>query len=185
MTSAPRYPVLETERLLLASPAEPDFDAVAQYLMPGAPTFIDAADDKDALWWSLATMIGHWHLRGYGHFAVFEKESGVNIGLIGPWFPQGWPEPELAWQLLRGFDGRGYATEASRGVLHWLYREKKWVSVISLIADDNHASVALACRLEAEPEDIFSHPLVGDVRIWRHHRDRHEAWYKAQEARAK
>lgn len=174
--TAPHYPVLETPRLLLASPAEQNFDAVLQYLMPSARRFVDAVDDPEALWWSLATVIGHWHLRGYGHFAIFDKETGVNLGLCGLWYPEGWPEPELAWQLLEDAEGRGVATEAARGVLHWVFKVRKWVSVISLIADDNRASIALATRLGAEAEGEFTHRMVGTVRIWRHHRATYEAW---------
>ncbi|SFR09620.1 GNAT family N-acetyltransferase [Poseidonocella sedimentorum] len=181
IAKTPLYPVIETDRLLLTSIAEPEFDAVAQYLLPGAPRFIDAAQDRDALWWSLATMIGHWKMRDYGHFAVFEKSRGVNIGLVGPWYPRGWPEPELAWQLIEGFEGRGYATEAARGALHWLFKTRKWVTVTSLIADDNTASIALAKRLGAEPEGLFEHRMLGEVRIWRHHRATYDAWAIAEE----
>ncbi len=91
MPSSPIYPVLETARLKLICPAAPEFDAVAAYLMPGARPFVDQHPDEEAAWWSIATIIGHWHLRGYGHFAVIEKETGLNCGLVGPWFPKGWP----------------------------------------------------------------------------------------------
>jgi len=168
MHAAPLHPVLETERLRLVSPAAPDFDATAAYLMPGARPFVDQFPDEEAVWWSVATIIGHWHLRGWGHFAVTEKATGLQVGLVGPWFPRGWPEPELSWQLLEGAEGRGYATEAARAVLEWLFRERGWASCISLVEEDNERSTALVRRLGARPEGIFDHRLTGRMRIWRH-----------------
>lgn len=162
------FPTIETERLMLICPVAPDFDATAAYLMPGARPFIDQHPDHDAVWWSIATILGHWHLRGYGHFAVIEKETGLNCGLVGPWFPRGWPEPELSWQLLDGADGRGIATEAARAVLEWLFREKAWASCISLVDDANARSIAMVERLDARPEGTFTHHMTGELRVWRH-----------------
>lgn len=164
------FPKLETKRLVLVSPLTYGFDIEAAYLDPDKHSFLDANPDGDSLWWSIAMIIGHWRLRGFGHFAVMEKESGAHVGLVGPWFPKGWPEPELAWHLLNGFEGQGYATEAAQAVLDWLFNENGWDGAISLIEDNNDASIALAKRLGASPEGEFSHRLGGTYRIWRHDR---------------
>ncbi|KAA2313572.1 N-acetyltransferase [Pseudooceanicola sediminis] len=168
IAKSPTHPVLETARLRLVSPAAPGFDAVGAYLMPGARRFVDQHPDEEAAWWSIATIIGHWHLRGYGHFAVIEKETGLNCGLVGPWFPRGWPEPELSWQLLDGAEGKGIATEAARCVLDWLFQDKGWASCVSLVDPENDRSTAMVERLGARPEGMFSHQMTGDLRIWRH-----------------
>lgn len=165
---SPLFPVLETARLRLICPAAPDFDATAAYLGRNSAEFIDQHPDDEAAWWSIATMIGHWHLRGYGHFAVVDRATGQNYGLVGPWYPHGWPEPELSWQLLEGAEGKGIATEAARAVLDWLFVEKGWSSCISMIDPDNERSVALVQRLGARAEGMFYHTLTGDLRIWRH-----------------
>ncbi|WP_301069991.1 GNAT family N-acetyltransferase [Pseudooceanicola sp.] len=162
------YPEITTERLRLVCPAAPDFDATVAYLMPGARRFINQNPDEDSVWWSIATIIGHWHLRGYGHFAVIEKATGIHVGLVGPWFPKGWPEPELSWQLLEGSGGKGYASEAARGVLDWLFRDKSWASCISLVQEHDARSSALVERLGARAEGVFHHKMTGDMRIWRH-----------------
>ena len=59
----------------------------------------------------------HWVLRGYGPFALEDKATGAFIGVAGPWFPEGWPEPEITWALMLGQTGKGYATEAARRAL--------------------------------------------------------------------
>ena len=92
IVAAPPFPVIETERLRLVSPAGPDFDAQEAFLMPGAPQFLDHHPDEEATWGSIATIIGHCHLRGYGLFAVLDRQTHEPYGLVGPWFPRGWPE---------------------------------------------------------------------------------------------
>ncbi len=165
-----RFPSLHTSRLQLVSPAEASFDAQQAFLSIGAPRFIEAADDPDALWWSIATIIGHWHLRGYGLFAVIERSSGRPVGLIGPWFPKGWPEPELSWHLTEDARGKGYATEAADAVLQWLFQEQNWSDIASFIPEDNDASIALAQRMGAQAEQLVSFRLAPaeNMRTWRH-----------------
>ncbi|MCA0922132.1 GNAT family N-acetyltransferase [Pseudooceanicola nanhaiensis] len=164
---APVHPELETERLRLVAPVGPGFDATAAFLMEGAPRFVGQSTDE-AAWWSVATIVGHWHLRGYGHFALLDKATGVPLGLVGPWYPRNWPEPELTWHLLEGCEGRGYATEAARRVLDWVFDDLRWSSCISLVGDDNAPSTNMAIRLGATREGLFNHPMTGDMRIWRH-----------------
>lgn len=168
IVAAPSFPVIETERLRLVSPAGPDFDAENAFLMPGAPRFLNQNADAEATWWSVATIIGHWHLRGYGMFAVIEKTTDEALGLVGPWFPKGWPEPELCWNLVEGADERNLDQEALRGVLDWLFTDQKWPSVISLVDPGNADSLRMAKTLGARAEGKFTHDLAGNFRVWRH-----------------
>ncbi|MEW2912574.1 GNAT family N-acetyltransferase [Leisingera sp. JC11] len=165
-----RYPRLLSKRLMLISPADPEFDAQAAFLAPGAPRFINAADDSDSLWWSIATIIGHWHLHGYGLFAVVERSTGSTVGLVGPWFPKGWPEPELSWHLMETGGGKGYASEAVHCVLDWLFAQAGWDSIVSYVPEENEASIALARRVGAQPERLASFRLqpAPNIRAWRH-----------------
>ncbi|WP_237754627.1 MULTISPECIES: GNAT family N-acetyltransferase [unclassified Leisingera] len=165
-----RYPRLVSKRLMLISPADPEFDAQAAFLAPDAPRFINVADDADSLWWSIATIIGHWHLHGYGLFAVVERSTGDTVGLVGPWFPKGWPEPELSWHLMETGEGKGYASEAVQCVLDWLFNAAGWDTIVSYVPEENTASIALARRAGAQPERLVSFPLqpAPGLRCWRH-----------------
>ncbi len=108
---------LETERLKLRMWREGDLDdyaemsadpAVMQYLTLGK--LFTRAD----AWRSIAFFIGHWEMRGYGHWAVEEKATGRMIGRIGFLNPEGWPGFEIGWTLARHAWGKGYATEGGR-----------------------------------------------------------------------
>lgn len=170
-----RYARLISPRLMLVSPAEPGFDANEAFLAPDSPRFFDVSDDTDSLWWSIASIIGHWNLRGYGLFVVIERSTGTPVGLVGPWFPQGWPEPELSWHLTENARGKGYASEAAECVLEWLFSALKWNTLVSYIPEDNAPSIALARRIGAQPGEPVSFRLqpAPNIRAWRHDPDRY------------
>ena len=141
---------LQTDRLILRRLRESDFDAYAEmcadpevmrYLGDGQPL------TRPLAWRNLAMMVGHWSLRGYGLWAVEERSSGVLVGRIGFWNPEGWPGFELGWTLRRSFWGRGYATEAARAALEFAFTRLGQARVISLIHPQNAASIRVALRL--------------------------------------
>lgn len=141
---------LETERLILRMFREDDFEAYARicadadvmrYLGGGKPyTRLEA-------WRHMAFLVGHWQLRGYGHWAVEEKASGNLVGRIGFLNPAGWPGFEIGWTLGRESWGRGYATEGARRALDYAFGEMGRDHVISLIHPENEGSIRVAERL--------------------------------------
>ncbi len=141
---------LETERLVLRMLRQSDLDAYAE--MCGDPEVLrfignGAPMSRADAWRSLAMMLGHWQLRGYGLWAVEEKASGVLVGRVGFWEPEGWPAFEVGWTLRRHWWGRGFATEAAGAALAHAFRRMGRSHVISLIRAGNLASVRVAERL--------------------------------------
>ncbi|MBV8526751.1 MAG: GNAT family N-acetyltransferase, partial [Candidatus Dormibacteraeota bacterium] len=135
--TASGYPArVETERLILRPFRQSDFETyarmlgdpeVVRYLLPGGP-----APRSDA-WRHMAMLAGHWHLKGFGHWAVEVKETGQFIGRAGLWFPEGWPDYEVGWVIDREAWGHGYATEAARPALQHARETLGLRHVISLI----------------------------------------------------
>lgn len=145
---------LETERLTLRMWREDDFEdyaricadeEVMRYLGGKAYSRLEA-------WRSMAYMIGHWHLRGYGHWAVEEKASGHFIGRMGFFNPAGWPGFEVGWTLARESWGRGYASEGARRMLSYAFTEMDRDHVISLIHPENRASIKVAEKMGEKVE---------------------------------
>ena len=141
---------LETDRLILRMLRESDLDAYAE--MCADPEVVRYIGDCQPLvrplaWRNLAMMVGHWSLRGYGLWAAEERSSGVMVGRIGFWNPEGWPGFELGWMLRRSFWGRGYATEGARAALQFAFTQLEQPHVISLIHPENAASIRVAKRL--------------------------------------
>jgi RimJ/RimL family protein N-acetyltransferase len=106
-------------------------------------------------WRALAAYLGHWHLRGYGPYAVVEKSTGAMVGPVGLWFPIEWPEPEIKWSLARRFWGRGFATEAATAVRDMAATILGRTRLISVIRPDNVRSQAVARRLGGVHENTI------------------------------
>ncbi|HYP52908.1 MAG TPA: GNAT family N-acetyltransferase [Pyrinomonadaceae bacterium] len=140
---------LETERLILRAWREDDFDTYERMCAdPDVMRYIGGKPlSRLEAWRSMAYMVGHWHLRGYGHWAVEEKASGRFAGRMGFLNPEGWPGFEAGWSLAREFWGRGYATEGARRMLDYAFDEMNREHVISLIHPDNRASINVAEKM--------------------------------------
>lgn len=161
-------PTLETERLILRAPAAADFDAVAQFYASDRAKFVGGPATAAQSWRTLASEIGHWALRGYGRWSVEEASSGKLCGIIGLWNPHGWPEAEIGWDLMAGFEGNGYATEAALAARSYAYDVLGRDTIISLVAPENNGSRNVAKRMGATFEAMFQHEKFGALEIWRH-----------------
>ena len=145
-------PTLETERLVLRAFRESDTDAYAEMLAdPEVMRFLGNPMSRAEAWRIMAMVLGHWHLRGHGFWAVEEKSGGELVGRVGCWRPEGWPGLEVGWTLRRASWGRGYATEAARAAARYAFTALDQTRVLSLIAPDNVASIRVAERLGERP----------------------------------
>jgi len=157
---------LETDRLILRMwREETDFEAYAKMTAdPEVMRFLGGqAFNRMEAWRNMAFHVGHWQLRGYGHFAVEEKATGEFVGRIGFMNPVGWPAFELGWTLARHVWGRGYATEGARRALAYAFDELDKDHVISLINPLNTNSIRVAERLGEKEEgktELFDHDVL-------------------------
>ena len=106
-------------------------------------------------WRTMSGMIVHWYLRGYGPYAVEETGSGRVLGTVGFWYPNDWPSPEIKWALAKPYWGKGYASEATRAIQTVVLVYRPDISLISLIHNDNKASIKLAESVGASLEKII------------------------------
>lgn len=100
-------------------------------------------------WRAMASMVGHWQLRGYGPYCLELQATKQVVGICGLWYPNDWPEPEIKWGLVRSHWGQGYAKEAAIAVKQMVARDLADLSLISLIFAENHNSIRLALSLGA------------------------------------
>lgn len=164
----PVIPTLETQRLILRGPSMEDFPPFADFYASDRSEFVGGPLTDEAAWRMLAMEIGHWVLKGYGRWTVALKDSDAPIGMIGPFCPQGWPEPEIGWDLYNGYEGKGYATEAALAARAYAYDVLNWPTAISLVKPENVKSAALAMRLGARADGTFTHERHGTMDVYRH-----------------
>lgn len=168
---------IETDRLILRPMAPDDVEPhlammrderVARFLSPdGEP------QSRETLWRAFAAMLGHWQIRGFGMFSVFERAGGAWAGRVGPWMPEGWPGLECGWAVAPAHWGKAYAGEAAIASIRWIFAQRPELSrIISLIAPGNANSQRVAAKIgERKTGEVFYHDIVGDIDIWAASRD--------------
>ncbi|MGR3795994.1 GNAT family N-acetyltransferase [Vannielia sp. SX4] len=161
-------PTLETERLILRAPDMGDFEPFAAFYASDRAKYVGGPLNREGSWRMLAMEIGHWTLAGFGRWIVDVKGGAKTAGLVGLFAPEGWPEPEIGWDLFAGHEGRGYATEAALAARAYAYDVLGWQTAISLVKPGNEASARVAERMDARPDGDFAHERHGTVHIWRH-----------------
>ncbi len=141
-------PTLKTERLILRPFRESDFERYAQQCAdPEVLRYIGQPIGLKQAWKGMAAHLGHWQLRGFGKWAVEERNTGLFMGHCGLQNPATWPGPELGWVFHRSAWGHGYATEAAQVALAYAFEEAKLPEVISLIHPENQLSIRVATKL--------------------------------------
>lgn len=168
-------PVLVTERLTLRAPAPQDADAFVAYYQTDRSRFTGGPMAPRMAWHFFGTEIGHWAIHGFGMFTVTRTGDDTPLGIVGHWYPLGWPEREVGWVLFDGAEGRGIAHEAARACIDHAYAALGWDSVVSYIDPANARSIALAERLGATldenatpPVPIRKDPEAPESLVYRH-----------------
>jgi RimJ/RimL family protein N-acetyltransferase len=151
-------PEVRTERLLMRGWREEEFEAWAaicaddEVMRPlGQP---GGLDDPEA-WKNLAMWVGHWELRGFGHWLLEELDTGSLVGRAGLYCPASWPAIEVGWTVAREHWGKGYAPEAARAACEWGHDELGLRHIISLIEPSNTRSIRVAEKLGQTVEGHF------------------------------
>jgi RimJ/RimL family protein N-acetyltransferase len=160
-------PVLQTARLTLRGPKDSDAGPLGAFLeSPRARNIGGPWPASDAPDW-LAFTTRRWAERGRGLWFVALKDNDTPIGRIGLLDHSDWHEPELAWFLFAGYDGKGYAYEAALAARSFAADSLKLPPLFSFIEASNARSKALAQRLGAKPErDTIFHETA--LTVYRH-----------------
>jgi RimJ/RimL family protein N-acetyltransferase len=161
--------VIESERLRLRHWQPKDFDAYAAYYADEeSAKYIGGACDRNQAWRRMAAELGHWTLRGFGFWALEEKETTELVGCTGLWFPEGWPELEVGYWLLQNGRGKGYATEAARRAREYAYETLGAKTLVSYIHLENEPSKRVAERIGAHYEKTIELLDFGPHCVYRH-----------------
>jgi RimJ/RimL family protein N-acetyltransferase len=145
-----QIPKIVSKRLILRGFEEEDLDAYAEMCGDSeVMRYIGTGQtlSRSESWRNMAMMLGHWKLRGYGMWAVEERQSGEMIGRVGCLKPEGWIDFEIGWSIRRAFWGQGFATEAGKKAIAYAFEELQQTHVISLIRPENIASQRVAEKL--------------------------------------
>ena len=142
--------MIETERLILRRiDPERDFEPWAKAMANEETVrYLGTKPmSRPEAWRSMAVVMGHWEIRGYGFFSLELKATGEWVGRVGPWNPEGWPAPEVGWTISPDHLRRGYATEAAQASLRYVFEDLGWTDVIHVILPGNVGSIGVAEKI--------------------------------------
>lgn len=161
-------PLLETARLRLRGWRADDIDAIAAFFADEeSARFVGGVCSRRDAWRRLASIAGHWCLRGYGVWALEAKDTGTLAGWCGLWCPDEFPEIELGWTLMASARRRGLATEAATRAREFAFSTLRLPTLVSYIDADNIPSQQVARRLGAAPDGEVQ--IQGKTAtVWRH-----------------
>ena len=149
-------PSLNTDLLLLRAFEKNDLDPFAAMVADSEvmqqATYDGTAMTRAQAWNWLCLMLGHWHMRDFGIWAVEEKSSGEFIGRIGLQFLDWFDDVELVWMLSKSAWGKGFASEGARAAIDFGLNNLALPRIAAVIRQENKRSVRLAERLGMELE---------------------------------
>ena len=120
---------------------------IDENLMADSATYTGNAMSRAQAWNWLCMMLGHWHMRGYGIWAVEERQSGELLGRIGLQFLEWFDDVELVWMLKQSAWRKGFGTEGSRAAIKFGFTNLDIHCLSAVIHLGNEPSVRLAERL--------------------------------------
>ena len=140
--------IIETERLLLKPLEESDAEELFRiYSVPENVQFMGKGSGSvDELRGHISRHIKEHPETGPGLSAIFLKENGDLIGRAGLFLStiDGASEVELAYLVDRYHWGKGYATEASKGILEYGFGDLGLARIIAVIHPLNTSSIRVA-----------------------------------------
>jgi RimJ/RimL family protein N-acetyltransferase len=161
-----KYPVIETASAFLRRPDAREQDVALRTFGRGAAMATAPLRGPQA-WRQLALFLGHWELHGHGLFAVVPQGTEAAVGLVGPWQPAGWPEPEIGW-LIWAPGAEALALEAARAARGFAGMRLGWTDAVSYVAEGDAASAALATALGAVADPFAAAAEGAACAVFRH-----------------
>lgn len=107
---------------------------VARYVGDGAPITLEQCQS-----W-LEVTAANYARRGYGMFALEDRETGEVVGFCGLVHPGGQPEPEIKYALRRARWGLGMASEFVPALLAYGATAHRMREIIATVHPDNLTS---------------------------------------------
>lgn len=136
--------MIDTPRLLLREFSEADFPALYAIVSnPETMRFSDGVESEATARVRLTAFCQSYADRGFGKWAVEERESGDIVGYCGFGVEEfdGCVEPELGFRFLPAFWGVGFATEAALGCSRYAFSLLKFPRYFGFANPANVASV--------------------------------------------
>jgi RimJ/RimL family protein N-acetyltransferase len=146
-----------TERLLLRDLEPDDLEALYEVLGdPVAMRYYSAPFDRDRVATWIEWARGSYRDSGFGLWAVIRRSDGRFLGDCGPMLQpvEDRVIPEVGYHIVPAEQGRGYATEATRACVAWIFANTAFDTVCSIVGPDNVPSRAVAAKVHSSMREF-------------------------------
>jgi ribosomal-protein-alanine N-acetyltransferase len=113
---------------------------------------------EDASNYLSARLIPSYSQFGFGFYLVKLKSDRTPVGICGLVKRASLEDVDLGYAFLPAFEGKGYAIEASRGVLDYAWKNLKMKRIVAITHTDNIRSIHLLENLGMKREKTFVLP---------------------------
>lgn len=149
--------MLTTERLRLRELEPDDRDSLLEVLGDAvAMRHYSEPFDRDgvAAWIEWARQ--SYRDNGFGLWAVVRRSDGLFLGDCGPMLQliEDQLIPEVGYHIVPTEQGRGYATEAARACVAWVFAKTDFGMVCSLVSPKNAPSRAVASKVHTGMREV-------------------------------
>lgn len=152
-------PTLHTPRLTLRLPATQDLAACSAFWASERSHMMGGPWTAEQTAHETADVMAQWAKHGFSLFTVTLVGSDDAIGMIGPFFPDAHPEPELGWSLWdANLEGQGLALEAAIAARDWFFANTPYRTAVSHTDPANIRSHRLCERMGAVVDATAPHP---------------------------
>ncbi|WP_433163374.1 GNAT family N-acetyltransferase [Kribbella sp. CA-247076] len=149
---------LQTDRLLIRDWVEDDAEAALEiYGSADVAPWLSPAMDKVSDVPTMRAILRAWieaqpnFVPPAGRWAVTRREDGEVVGgLLIRLLPPYEEDLEIGWQLRPSAWGHGYATEASKALMRWAFKEGAIDELFAVARPHNERAIATARRLGME-----------------------------------
>jgi len=144
-----------------------DFEAFWTFYQSPRAAFVSKPQNRTPAWYGFRAEVASWTLYGMGAWAI--DVDGTLAGQISVCQPPHFPEIEIGWILLDGYEGRSIAYDAACLALDYTWSHIQPATLVSYIDQSNARSITLAERLGAAPDPQAEKWDAVDI-VYRHTR---------------
>ena len=160
---------METERLILREMIEEDFDALYTIFSdPETMQYYPQAFDADRTRSWIARNQQRYRTEGFGLWTVVLKETGDVIGDCGVTMQpiHGQMLPEIGYHIHKDHRLRGYASEAAKRCMDFVFNETDFPAVYSYMKYTNAPSYGVALKNGMRFIEAYEDPVNVRTRVY-------------------
>ena len=108
-------------------------------------------------------IIPNYEKFGFGFWMIERQLDMVCLGICGLIKREGLEDVDLGYALLPQYEGQGFALEAARASLEYVFNDLDLKRIVAITTQDNHRSISLLNKLGMVYEKMVTRSLFGNI----------------------